>query len=154
MFRDTVKELLENALNERDDLFLIDFKIEEDNTISITIDGDDGVLVEDCIFISRSIDNELDREEQDFSLEVASCGATTPLTHKRQYVKNIGRTLEVKTKDHEKIEAILTGSNEDGIVLEWKTREPKTVGKGKVTVKKQAEIPFGDILEAQVIIKF
>ncbi|MGR7812487.1 ribosome assembly cofactor RimP [Lacinutrix undariae] len=154
MFRDTVKELLENALNERDDLFLIDFKIEEDNTISITIDGDDGVLVEDCIFISRSIDNELDREEQDFSLEVASCGATTPLTHKRQYVKNIGRTLEVKTKDHEKIEAILTDSNEDGIVLEWKTREPKTVGKGKVTVKKQAEIPFGDILEAQVIIKF
>ena len=135
-------------------MFLIDFKIEEDNTISITIDGDDGVLVEDCIFISRSIDNELDREEQDFSLEVASCGATTPLTHKRQYVKNIGRTLEVKTKDHEKIEAILTDSNEDGIVLEWKTREPKTVGKGKVTVKKQAEIPFGDILEAQVIIKF
>lgn len=154
MFRDTVKELLENALNERDDLFLIEFKIGDDNAIVITIDGDDGVLVEDCMFISRAIENDLDREEQDFSLEVASCGATTPLTHTRQYVKNIGRTLEVKTKDHKKIEAILTDSNEDGIVLEWKAREPKEVGKGKVTVKKQAEIPFSDILEAKVIIKF
>ena len=69
----------------------------EDNQIKVIIDGDNGVLVEDCMFVSRAIEHNLDREEEDFSLEVASAGAASPLTHTRQYIKNIGRTLEVKT---------------------------------------------------------
>ena len=72
MFRDSVKELLEEGLENRPDLFLIDFEILDGNKIRIVIDGDKGVLVEDCIFISRAIEHNLDREEQDFSLEVRS----------------------------------------------------------------------------------
>jgi len=98
MFKDTVKDLLEKGLEERDDLFLVDFSIASDNTIKIIIDGDQGVAVEDCMFISRAVEHNLDREEQDFSLEVASAGATAPLLNKRQYFKNLGRTLEVKTQ--------------------------------------------------------
>ncbi|OUR91548.1 ribosome assembly cofactor RimP [Flavobacteriales bacterium 34_180_T64] len=154
MFRDTVKQLLEAGLEERPDLFLIDFKIGEDNAIRVIIDGDNGVLVEDCMFISRAIEHNLDREEQDFSLEVMSTGATTPLTHQRQYTKNIGRILEVKTRDNKIIEAKLAESNEEAIFLEWSAREPKPIGKGKITVKKQAKIAYSDILEAQVKIKF
>ena len=154
MFRETVKKLLEEGLKQREDLFLIDFDVLSDNTIKIVIDGDHGVLVEDCMFISRAIEHNLDREEQDFSLEVLSAGATAPFTNKRQYKKNLGRTLSVKTTANETIEGKLTEANDDKILLEWKAREPKPVGKGKVTVKKQAEISYDTISKAQVVIKF
>ena len=153
MFKNTVKDLLENALIERTDLFLLDMSIIDDNKVKIVIDGDRGVSVEDCMFISRAIEHNLDREEIDFALEVASAGATSPIVNKRQYSKNIGRNLEVKTASG-KIEAILKGVSDEGISLEWKVREPKPLGKGKVTVKKEAVIAYSDIVEAKVMIKF
>ena len=78
MFKESVKNLLDEALSERVDLFLIAFEVLSDNTIRVVLDGDNGVLVEDCIYISRAIEHNLDREEQDFSLEVTSSGATSP----------------------------------------------------------------------------
>ena len=96
MLKATVEKLLNEAIEERNDLFLIDFSVLEDNQIKVVIDGDKGVLVEDCIFISRAIEHNLDREEQDFSLEVTSAGAASPLKHIRQYEKNLGRVLNVK----------------------------------------------------------
>jgi len=153
MFKTTVKDLLENALIERTDLFLIEMSITDDNKVKIVIDGDRGVSVEDCMFISRAIEHNLDREEIDFALEVASAGATAPIVNKRQYNKNIGRNLEVKTASG-KIEAILKGVSGEGISLEWKVREPKPLGKGKVTVKKEAIIAYSDIVEAKVMIRF
>jgi len=153
MLKATVEKLLNEALEERNDLFLIDFSVLEDNQIKVVIDGDKGVLVEDCIFISRAIEHNLDREEQDFSLEVTSAGAASPLKHIRQYEKNLGRVLNVKTAT-DSFEGTITDANENEIILEWKTREPKPVGKGKVTVKKQETIAYKDIKEAIVVIKF
>ncbi|MCL4124759.1 UNVERIFIED_CONTAM: hypothetical protein GTU68_063865 [Idotea baltica] len=153
MLKTTVKNLLDEALTERSDLFLIEFSIDQENHIKVIVDGDNGLLVEDCMFISRAIENNLDREEQDFSLEVMSAGATAPLVHKRQYKKNINRVLEVRTPS-DKIEGKLTNTTDTDILLEWKVREPKPIGKGKVTVKKQASIAYEDILEAKVMIKF
>ena len=149
----TVKTLIDNGLEERNDLFLIDLKVLPDNKIQVIIDGDNGVSVEDCMFISRAIEHNLDREEEDFSLEVTSAGAASPLTEKRQYKKNIGRTLQVKLKEQAKIEALLTEVDDNHISLEWKAKEPKPIGKGKITVNKQAKIAYDDILEAKVIIK-
>lgn len=154
MFKDTVKDLLDQALNQRKDLFLIDFEILSDNTIRVVLDGDNGVLVEDCIFVSRAIEHNLDREEQDFSLEVTSSGATSPLQLPRQYNKHIGRSIEVKTVEGNKLEGKLAEVNEEDITLKWKTREPKPVGKGKVTVTKEVNIAFENIKEAKVKIKF
>jgi ribosome maturation factor RimP len=153
MFKNKVTELLETALIERPDLFLIDFTINLENHIKVIIDGDRGVLVEDCMFISRAIEHNLDREEEDFSLEVMSAGASAPLTHKRQYKKNLERTLKVRTASEE-IEGKLTKATEDNIILEWKVREPKPIGKGKITVNKVATIPYENIIEAKVMIKF
>lgn len=153
MLKTIVKDLLDAALSERSDLFLIEFSMSQDNHVRVILDGDKGVLVEDCIFVSRAIEHNIDREEYDFSLEVMSAGATAPLVHKRQYKKNLKRTLEVKTNSN-KIEGALTAATETDILLEWKVREPKPVGKGKVTVKKQATIPYEDIIEAKVMIKF
>lgn len=154
MFKKTVEDLLQNALAEREDLFLIDFSLSGDNAIKIVIDGDNGVLVEDCMFVSRAIEHNIDREEYDFSLEVLSSGAATPLTLPRQYKKHIGRDLEVKTIDNQSFEGKLTDVNDEGVVLKWKAREPKPIGKGKVTVAKEATVTFDNIKEAKVKIKF
>ena len=150
----TIQALINDGLEERNDLFLIDLKISPENKINVIIDGDNGVSVEDCIFISRAIEHNLDREEDDFSLEVTSAGATSPLIEMRQFKKNIGRTVLVKSKNEPKIEAELTEVDNEHITLEWKAREPKSVGKGKITVNKQTKIAYDEILEAKVIIKF
>lgn len=152
-FKSKVKDLLEQGLAEHPDLFLIDFSISTDSKISVVIDGDNGVNLQDCIDVSRSIEHNLDREEHDFSLEVASAGATAPLKFPRQYRKNIGRTLEVTT-EQETIEGKLIDADETFIKMEWKAREPKKIGKGKETVLKNAEIPYISIKKAVVVISF
>ena len=154
MFKNTVKALLDGGLEERQDLFLISFDVAEGNAIKIVIDGDNGVLVEDCMFISRAIEHNLDREEHDFALEVASVGATTPFSHDRQYKKNIGRLVEIKAVNNQQFEATLTAANDEGITLNWKAREPKEIGKGKITVQKEVILPYKDIIETKVKIKF
>jgi ribosome maturation factor RimP len=153
MLKEKVKELLEQGLEEDPSLFLIDFTMGADNSIHVVIDGDHGVTVSDCMRISRAIEHNLDRDEYDFSLEVASAGASAPLVMPRQYLKNVGRKLEVQIKD-QKLEGNLTSVNDDSIILEWKAREPKPIGKGKVTVQKKEEINFSDIIKAKVVLKF
>jgi len=153
MFQTKVKELLDAALEEKPSLFLINFEIGPSNKIEVIVDGDNGVTVDDCIAISRAIEHNLDREEEDFSLQVMSAGVTEGLVHKRQYAKNVGRTLKVVTKQ-DKIEGELIATTNEGFTLQWKTREPKQVGKGKVTVTKTETIAFQDVEKAQVVIKF
>jgi ribosome maturation factor RimP len=152
-FKEKVSHLLEEGLLEKPTLFLIDLTITESFKIIVTLDGDNGVALQDCIDISRSIDNNLDREEHDFSLEVASAGVSSPLKHIRQYKKNVGRILQVETGGII-IEAKLAEANDDFIVLEWEAREPKKIGKGKETVQKTQEIPYSEIKKAIVIIIF
>jgi len=148
-----VKRLLQNVLDEHPTLFLIDLSIGENNQIKVIIDGDEGVKVEDCIAVSRGIEHNLDREEEDFSLEVLSAGVSEPLTLFRQYKKNIGRRLNIRTET-ETIEGNLTAVNEAAVTLQWKTREPKPIGKGKITVQKEAIVPYKNIVEAKVMITF
>ena len=153
-FKNKVQELLDVALLERPELFLVDLSINDANKISINLDGDQGVNLQDCIDISRSVENNLDREEQDFSLEVASAGVSSPLKFVRQYKKNIGRTLNVKTNSSDDLEAKLVAADEEKISLEWQAREPKKIGKGKETVQKKVDILYENIKEAIVIVSF
>ena len=152
-FREKILELLEEGLKEKPSLFLVDLTITEAFKVIITLDGDNGVNLQDCIDISRAVDNNLDREEQDYALEVASAGVSTPLKLVRQYKKNIGRTLKVKTTI-ETIEAKLENVTDENITLTWTAREPKKIGKGKETIEHKREIPYSEIKEAIVTIIF
>lgn len=152
-FKEKVNGLLTEALLEKPSVFLIDFTITDSFKIIVNLDGDNGVTLQDCVDISRAIENNLDREEQDFSLEVASVGVGTPLKLVRQYKKNVGRTLIVKLAA-ETIEAELVEANDNFIILSWKAREPKKIGKGKETVQKTREIPYTEIKEAIVTVIF
>lgn len=153
-FKEKVIQLLEAGLAEKPDLFLIDVSISDSYKISVILDGDQGVTLQDCMDVSRSVEHNLDREEQDFSLDVASAGVGSPLKLSRQYMKNIGRSLLVKTVGGEKIEAELKAADAEKITLTWTAREPKAIGKGKETVTKILELPYTEIKEAIVTIKF
>ncbi|MNF30661.1 hypothetical protein D3C84_114070 [compost metagenome] len=152
-FKEKVNTLLTEALLDKPSIFLTDLTITDAFKIIVSLDGDNGVALQDCIDISRAIENNLDREEQDFSLEVASVGVGSPLKMIRQYKKNVGRTLIVKTAT-ENIEAELVEANDDFVILSWKAREPKKVGKGKETVQKELKLPYEDIKEAIVTVTF
>jgi ribosome maturation factor RimP len=152
-FKDKVNGLVLEGLLEKPTVFLIDLTITDSFKIIVTLDGDNGVALQDCIDISRAIENNLDREEQDFSLEVASVGVGSPLKMVRQYKKNVGRTLIVKLAT-ETIEAELVEANDNFIILSWKARESKKIGKGKETVQKTQQIPYSEIKEAIVTVTF
>ena len=153
MLREKVEGIITGVISNNESLFLISCNISPDYNIKVVLDGDQGVNLQDCIEVSRAIDSQLDREEIDFSLEVTSAGATSPLSIPRQYKKNIGRKLRVITPD-ENLEGNLTAATSDTITLEWKSREPKPVGKGKVTIQNKKDIPISEIKEAKVVLKF
>jgi len=152
-FKEKVLSLVNAGLSEKPSVFLIDLTITDNFKIIVTLDGDNGVILQDCIDISRAIENNLDREEQDFSLEVASVGVGSPLKMIRQYKKNVGRILIVKLAS-ETIEAQLVDANDEFITLVWEAREPKKIGKGKENVQKRQEIPYSEIKEAVVTVTF
>ena len=153
MKRDVVQNLVEEAIAENSRLFLIDLNFSDGNKIVVIVDGDDGVSVKECVRISRHVEHNLDRESEDFSLDVTTPGATTPFTNNRQYKKNIGRVLKVKI-ENENLEGTLVEVTDEDIAIEWKVREPKPIGKGKVTVVKKATLKYNTIKEAKVKIIF
>ena len=148
-----VKQLIDEAIAENPSLFLIDWKITPDDKIIISADGDEGLSVEDIVRISRYVENNLDREECDFALEVSSPGVGSNLTMPRQFVKNIGRTLEVTLND-KVLEGEIVEADEEGVTIFWEAREPKTVGKGKITVEHEEKINYADIKKAIIKVTF
>ena len=153
MDQSLVKKLVNEAISENESLFLIELAFLTGNKIKVIVDGDQGISIKECIRISRHVEHNLDREEEDFGLEVTSPDISHPLTVQRQYKKNINRILKVKTQEEE-LEGTLVNTDENGISLQWKAREPKPIGKGKVTVQKNVTVPFESIKEAKVKITF
>lgn len=154
MFKDKVEGLLQVFLDTRPDLFLISLKISAGNDIVVTLDGDQGVSLQDCLDASRAIENNLDREEEDFSLQVMSGGLSEPLTNSRQFVKNMGRDLDVILQDEQKISGEIVAADENGVTLMLRYRKPKDIGKGKVDVEEEKIIPYSEIKKALVAVKF
>jgi ribosome maturation factor RimP len=153
MDQTAVKIIVDEALAPNESLYLIELSISVNNKIQVVVDGDNGVSLSETMRISRVINDNFDREVEDFSLEVTTPDISHPLKVKRQYIKNLNRILKVKTEEEE-LEGTLITADEDKIVLQWKVREPKLVGKGKITVGKTATLEYTDIKEAKVKILF
>lgn len=153
-FRNKIEELLQAFLSEREDLFLIDLKFSAADDITVILDGDQGVTLQDCLDASRAIEFNMDREEHDFSLQVMSAGLSEPLKTPRQFRKNIGRELDILLTDDTQVEGELTSVDEEKITLTLKYRKPKEIGKGKVDVVEDRDIPYSEIKKALVTIKF
>ena len=147
---ETVKRILLTLLF--DDIFFVDMKVKPTNNIKIFLDADSGLGIEKCIKINRRLYRQVEEmgfyPEGDFSLEVSSPGIDEPLKMLRQYVKNIGRTVEVTLNDDTIKEGALLEANEENIVIEF------TEGKNKKAVNTKLPVLFTDIKQTVVQIKF
>ncbi|MFZ4401536.1 MAG: ribosome assembly cofactor RimP [Bacteroidales bacterium] len=134
------------------DKFLVEFSVSTSNHIIVFIDGDNGVTITDCIALSRKIESNLDRETEDFELNVSSAGLDLGLRVNRQYVKNTGRTVDVKLNDNTKITGVIKAVDEQSITLELLPGKKKK--KSDEITELSKIIDFKDIKETKVVITF
>jgi len=152
VFSEIVETKVFEILKNYKDLFLIDLKVNLNNNIKLIIDGDNGVSLKDCANVSRDIENNIDGEKFNFSIEVSSSGVGTPLLSNRQYKKNVGRKIEVLIDDSKPLVGELTRVNDDSFTIEWSQRELKPIGKGKINVIKNKTLLFSDVKSSKVVI--
>ncbi|MFN6379607.1 MAG: ribosome assembly cofactor RimP [Flavobacteriales bacterium] len=136
------------------DLFIVEINVKPGNKIDVFIDRDSGLALEDCLKVSRHVEGNLDREVEDYSLDVSSPGVGRPLKLKRQYFKNIGRNVDIKLLDGSKLEGTLTAADEEKIVVHTRTKEEIEGKKGKKWVERDTEVPFDSISETKITISF
>lgn len=152
--KEQITELVLQKL-EGTSFFPVDVKVKPGNKIEVYVDGDNGIGIKDCVAISRHIEANLNRDVEDYSLEVSSPDATKPLTMVRQYHKHIGKEIEIALVDGTTLNGRLTGmEDETNIVIESIVREKKVIGKGKTNVIKQHQIPLSNIKAAKIKLKF
>ena len=147
-----VKELVEEKIADRPELFLVSIKMLPNNKLIIHVDGDEGISIQDCAAISRHVGFHLEEEntiDKAYNLEVSSPGVGEPLQLNRQYHKNIGRDLSLKLNDGTIKEGKLISVTDDAIEIEEKVKE-----KGKKVQLVNAQIEFNNIVETKVLISF
>ena len=145
------KKFIEEKVNEilgDGELFLVDLKVSKNNNISIFIDGDNGVKIQDCIDLSKQLEECLDRETEDFELNVCSFGLEEPLKLQRQYVKNIGRSLQVEDEEGS-ITGQLVDANDETFTIELKKKGKKNAEGDNKKIYKYTEIK-----SAKIVISF
>lgn len=148
--KEKIQYLVEEILS--DDMFIVDITVGLGNIISVSVDSNAGISIGECVQISRHIENNLDRETEDFSLEVSSPGLSLPLKVVRQYQKNIGREVEVVTGSGEKLKGILRSADSKCFELETIVKE-KADGK-KVDETKSLAFDYDQIKTVKIVISF
>jgi len=151
--KEQILELIEEKLKENN-CFLVELEIEEGNKISIEIDSYDGITVSDCVEISKVVDGNLDREVEDFEMNVSSAGLDKPLRVIEQYKKNIGREVKVVPVDGLVVKGELVEVADEEIMVEFSVKERIEGRKKKETIVKQERIKFNNIKETTIIVSF
>jgi len=116
---EAIIELVEHYI-QGTDIFLVEVAVKPGNVIRIHVDRPDGISIDECVRISRHLNEMLDRDVEDFSLEVSSPGLGTPFKVKKQYDKNTGRKIDVLLSDGTRITGELNSVSDEGIVLKMK----------------------------------
>ncbi len=131
------------------DIFLVGVKVDNNNKIIVHIDTSEGISIDDCARVSRELEEKLDRDREDFALEVSSPGLDSPFRVIEQYQKNVGKRINLVKTDGEKMEGVLKKTGENGIVLEM-TRGRK----GQPKDPELLELSFAEIKSGRVSIQF
>jgi ribosome maturation factor RimP len=153
MDKTVISKLAEDFLASSDN-YLVDVDIKPGNIIVVEIDNDEGVCVDDCAALSRYIEENLDRDVEDFELEVGSAGITSPFKILRQYQKNIGNEVEILLKSGTKLTGVLKDANETGILLTVSKQVRPEGAKRKVTVEEDVPYKFDEIKYTKYLIRF
>lgn len=151
--KDFIQQIVEQSID-NDSIFLVDVQIRPSNIIVIEIDSEEGVSIEDCIALSRKIESNLNRDEEDFELEVGSSGITTPFKVLRQYTKNIGKDVEVLTKKGIKLKGVLKSCDDNQFVVTITKKEKPEGSKRKIDVEEDLTFRYDEVKYTKYIISF
>lgn len=147
-----IEEFVKKWMEKSPDLFLIEVKIAPGNKVTVLLDGDKGITIDNCTAINKALYKFIEETalfgNSNFSLEVSSFGVDRPLQLMRQYKKNVGRMLEIVLKDGSRLEGKLTEVSDEEITIEEKS------GKGNKATTKTTTISLNQIKHATVLITF
>ncbi|GHT29111.1 ribosome maturation factor RimP [Bacteroidia bacterium] len=144
-----VEEKLVGSVN-----YLTDVVVKPGNLIVVEMDNDDGVSIDDCAELSRYIEENLDREVEDYELEVGSAGITSSFKVLRQYLKNVGNEVEVMLKSGVKLTGILKTADENGIILTLEKQVKPEGAKRKQIMEEDQSYKFDEIKYTKYVIRF
>ena len=156
-------EKIEGLVREKiadSDLFLVNIKVGSGNQIVVLVDSYSGILIEDCIGISKHVEGNLDRELEDFEIEVSSAGLDSPFLVQEQYKKALGKEVKVITEEGKKVEGVLAEVNERSILLKYEEKQRIEGRKKKVIVSIEKELFFNggsresNIKTTKIVISF
>lgn len=145
--------VVEDAIKDSE-IFLVDIKVSPDNNIIVEIDSKEGLDINTCAALTRRIEEEFDRDTEDYELEVGSAGLTSPFKVKAQYEKNIGNDVDVLTRDGRKFTARLVAVGDEDFTVEVPTKV-KAEGEKRPKIVPVAEtIPFASAKSVAYALKF
>jgi len=147
-----VERVVSGCLNDSE--FVVEVTVTPSNKIGVTIDSDNGITIDRCVMVSRAIEQELDREQEDFELEVASAGLSEPMRLPRQYKKNIGRTISVVTLNGEKYKGNLADANDLQFCVEFEEKVLVDGKKRKQLVTKKVDLLYTDVKSTKIEVTF
>ncbi len=148
-----VSQIVESYLRESEH-YLVDLKVNQDNRIQVEIDSFNGVSLDDCVALNRFLESKLDREVEDFELEVSSAGLSSPFKVLKQYEKNIGKEVEVLTTEGKKLAGVLSSVSTDAVVLTVEKAIKEEGAKRKKTIQEEITLSFKNIKTTKLIIRF
>lgn len=148
-----VREIVEAYIKGKD-WFLVDVEVNNNNRIVVEIDSDAGINVDDCIALTRYIESKLDRDEEDYELEVGSAGIGKPFKINRQYRKNIGNEVEVLLRGGEKYSGVIKEVTDDSFTLTIEKQVKPEGAKRKITVEEDLVFPYQEVKYTKNIIRF
>ena len=151
--RNIVSGIVNEWLEDKD-YFLVDVSVSPDNKIVVEIDHAEGVWIDDCVELSRFIESKLDREEEDYELEVGSAGIGQPFKVLQQYLNNIGNEVEVLTSEGRKMEGVLKDANEENMTLTVQRKVKPEGAKRPKLVEEDVTYTYSEIKYTKYLISF
>ena len=136
------------------DYFLVDITVSPDDKIVVEIDHAEGVWIDDCVELSRYIESKLNREEEDYELEVGSAGIGQPFKVLKQYLIHVGKDVEVMTKDGKKWTGVLADANEENFTLTVEVKVKPEGAKRPKLVEKNITFTYDEIKYTKYLISF
>ena len=136
-------------------LFLIEVTVSKDNDVEITIESEEGIVeLEDCVALSRYFESRFDREQEDYSLTVTSAGLDQPFKVLKQYLKSVGKKVEVQLKGGKKMVALLEAADQEGITLKYSQKEAVEGKKKKEIVEHVDRFTMDQVNSVRPFIEF
>ncbi len=151
--KDTIKHIVEDFIF-KTDYFIVEINISVSNQIKVYIDSFKSVSLDFCVQLTKNIESKLNREIEDYELEVSSAGITSPFKVEEQYKKNIGNEVELFTVESKKIVGKLLKYEEESITIEIETKEKPEGAKRKILVQKELIIPRNNIRTIKQHLRF